>query len=472
MDLSISNVFNISVSEQGLGLGKYNTSNVAIMSDEDPGTPFADGYNRYLNPTQVGIDFGTDSKTYKLAQQIFNQAPNILANGGELIIIPLIKAKQSITPSAVPASGQFILSYLGNQTAPMMWNDTSSAIQAQIRLLPGLESVTVSGSMATSLVVTFAGAYGTSPSLVNVSDTLEDAGSSPITLVLASSQVGEELIDCFTRTKGLIYYFGMFASFIVPQADQQALAAAVQSEFKMAFFASRSSADIEPGGKLDLIQSLGYNHSRGLYYGSTTDIQALLFMAGYVGRGLSTVFSGNKTTQNMHLKSIKGIEADPTMTQVLLGKAQAAGVDTYPSIQTVAKVFTSGKNFFFDQVYNLLWFIGDLQIAGFNILATNGTKIAQTEDGVLQLTGAYRKVAEQAVTNEYAAPGEWDRPDTFGNQADFLANIRQRGYYIYTPPVSQQEAADRAARKAPVCQIALKESGAINSGSIIININK
>jgi len=87
------------------------------------------------------------------------------------------------------------------------------------------------------------------------------------------------------------------------------------------------------------------------------------------------------------------------------------------------------------------------------------------------LKGAYRNVCQQAVANAYSAPGEWNSSTTFGNQADFLANIQQVGYYIYSVPISQQSQADREDRKAPIISIALKEAGAIHSSTVLVFIN-
>jgi hypothetical protein len=87
------------------------------------------------------------------------------------------------------------------------------------------------------------------------------------------------------------------------------------------------------------------------------------------------------------------------------------------------------------------------------------------------LKAAYRAVLDQAVANQYCAPGQWNSATTFGNQTDFIANIAQKGYYIYSAPVSQQSQANRAARVAPLVQIALKEAGAIHSSSVVIYVN-
>ena len=194
-------------------------------------------------------------------------------------------------------------------------------------------------------------------------------------------------------------------------------------------------------------------------------------MAAYAGRALSTNFNGSNTTQTMHLKSLSGTQPDPGITQTILTSAIAAGADTYPSIQGVAKVFCSGANDFFDNQYNLQAFIGSLQVAGFNALAQVGTKLPQTEQGMNVLKGAYQQVCQQFVGNDFIAPGAWTSGTTFGNQTSMLSNIASNGYYIYSVPVSQQLPAVRVTRAAPLIQIAVKYAGAIQSSNVIVYVN-
>lgn len=374
MQLELTNIIDISVSEAGAGAGDYNTSNLAVFTSDSPAVSFGTlGYKIYLSPTDVAVDFGTSSETYKMANAVFSQQPNILAGSGYLVVIPFLTL--------------------------------------------------------------------------------------------------ETLDAAIVRTKDLVQYFGLMVTAIQTSSDMLAAAAVVQALNKIAFFVSKTSADIAPGGMLDLLRTGGFTKSRGLYYGSSTAAEALGMMASYAGRALSTNFSGSNTTETMHLKDLVGVQPDPTITQTLLNQAKAAGADTYISLQGVAKVFCTGANKFFDQVYNLEWFVGALQIAGFNFLAESSTKIPQTENGIDGLKGAYRNVCEQGITNQYGAPGQWNSATTFGNQQDFLQNISQRGYYIFSIPVSKQSQTDRAARKAPLIQIAFKEAGAVHSSSVIVNIN-
>ena len=476
MQLPLTNVITISVSEAQAGVGQYNTSNLAIFTDEIPASSFGtNGYAIYLDPTQVGVDFGTDSKTFAMANAVFSQQPNILAGGGYLVVILLIVATQSLAFSGIAASGDFKLTYGGNDSAAINWDDTASAIQTKLQAVAGLEEVLVTGSIASqTLTVQFAGVYGVVPLLTVTDDTLMTSGSVAVTITPTTATAGETLGAAVTRTKDLVQYFGIMADAplaAIGQTDLLAAASVIQPLNKIGFFVSYTEADIQSGGMIDLLRTGDFHKSRGLYYGDDTGNAAIVMMASYAGRAISTDFSGSNTTQIMHLKDLAGVQPDPSMTQTILNEALAAGADTYISLQGVSKVFTSGANEYFDQVYNLGWLVGALQVAGFNYLAQTNTKIPQTENGVDGLKGAYRNVCEQGITNQYGAPGVWNSSTTFGNPADLIANVAQRGYYIYSLPIGQQLQADRVARKAPLVQIAFKEAGGIQSSAVIVNIN-
>lgn len=376
MQLSIANVVNISVSASQTGLGEYNVNNLALFTSDTAGSTFGSaGYALYLDPTQVGVDFGTDSLTYEMANQVFSQSPNILAGGGYLAVIPF-------------ATGS------------------------------------------------------------------------------------ETLAAAITRTVGLVQYFGVMTNSILGSASLMAAAEVIQPLDKLLFFGSRTSGDLaSPSGLFATISEADLTQSRGLYYGGSTDALCLSMVAAYAGRALSTNFDGSNTTSTMHLKDLVGVVPDPTITQTLLNQAVAAGADTYVSLQGVAKVFTSGANSFFDQVYNQLAFSGDLQVAVFNYLAESDTKVPQTEQGMSGLKSAMRAVCVQYVNNGYLAPGQWNSSTTFGDQQNFINNVSNLGFYLYSQPVAQQSQANRAARQAPLCQLAVKEAGAIQSADLIVYVN-
>lgn len=474
--LPISNVITISASTAQTGVGNYNTSNLGLFTDEAPnlGTFGSLGYALYLSPSQVGVDFGTDSKTYAMANAVFSQQPNILTGGGALVVVLLLNAVQHVAFSGTPASGTFEFVYGALPTAAINWNDTASVIQGKLRAVVGLELVTVTGSMATSLNIQMAGIYGPVALLTVAANTLATSGPVGITLTITTTTAGESIAAAITRTEGLVQYFGIMVDEsldVIGQTGLLAAAAVVQALNKIAFFVSHTLADIAPGGMLDLLATGSFTQTRGLYYGDGTDSADIVMMASYAGRALSTNFSGSNTTSTMHLKVLVGVQPDLSLTQTTLNEAIAAGADTYPSLQGVPAVFCSGVNSYFDSVYNLRWFVGALQVAGFNFLAGSDTKVPQTESGMDGLKGAYRNVCNQAVTNQYSAPGQWNSSTTFGNSNDLILNVSQFGYYIFSAPISQQSQANRLAREAPLVQLALKEAGSIQSSTVIVYVN-
>jgi hypothetical protein len=112
-----------------------------------------------------------------------------------------------------------------------------------------------------------------------------------------------------------------------------------------------------------------------------------------------------------------------------------------------------------------------LVTAGFNFLAQTNTKVPQTETGMNGLKTSYSVIMEQFVNNGFIAPGSWTSSETFGSPEIFKQNLLDRGYYIYSAPIVSQSSVDRAARKAPLVQIAVKRAGAIHHVDTIVVIN-
>ena len=388
--LELTNVVNISVTETPIGLGAFNVNNLALFTrDAAPGT-WTEDYGVYVSAAAMAEDFGTGSETYKQAAAVFGQNPNILAGGGNLIVIPM----ELYSSSSSSASG----------------------------------------------------------------------GGGEIEVV------EEDLIGAIARTKDLIFYCGIISTEYPAVGDMLALAQAVSAyDDKILFLPSATYSDIAAG--FLPIQAATLENTRCLYY-STSALDARLFAAAYASRAMSVNFAGSNTAITMNLKQLVGIDPDDNITQTIYNTCATAGVDLYVSYAGVSSVVSNGANRYLDEVYNLTWLVSALKVAGFNALARVSNKIPQTEPGMSLLKSAYRQICEQARNNGYVAPGQWTALEWFGNQEDMNNNILERGYYIYSQPVNQQLAVDRAARKAPLVQIAIKEAGAIHSTNVLVNINQ
>lgn len=470
-ELSIGNVFEVSVSAPGVGIGEMNTSNLAIISHEAYQPSFGtDGYKLYLDPAEAAKDFGSASVTAKLVNQIFSQRPNIRAGGGYCVVIPMLIASQTVNGFATAVSGQFTLNFNG-QAIVIPYASSAATVQALVRAKPGFEAAKVTGT-AGNLTFLFEGLAVPVPLMTVTGNTMVDGGAAPVNPVVTIVQASETPQVALARVVSLIHFFGVLYTTELSQTDMLAVAAIMQPLRKMAFLLGSQSADNANGGKLDLVRQGGFTHTRGLLYIDTV-LQGLLFCAGYASRGMSVDFSGVNTTLTMHLKDIAGIIGNAAITQNILEQAKVSGADLYIKFdRNISKVFTSGANDYFDNVYNILSFVEALQVAGFNAFAQTPTKLPQTESGLDVIKGTSRKVCEKYVRNGFIAPGEWTSNQTFGPLEDFVDNIRQRGYYVYTTPIALQAVVDREARKAPLCQVAIKFAGAFHSGSLIITINE
>jgi hypothetical protein len=292
-------------------------------------------------------------------------------------------------------------------------------------------------------------------------------GGKFIVIPILEDETSEE---CLARAIPLVFFGAFATTFTEAKAALLATGAAAQASGKLFAVSSATATDLDAAGLLQSIFSASLKNMRGLFHTVAGQIDAMKW--AYLSRAMAVNFNGNNTTNTMQLKQLAGVEGDSGLTETLKEKAKAIGADCYPIIAGRPSVISYGANEFFDYVFNLAWVKMALEVAGFNVLATTSTKLPQTEPGMDLLKGGYRVICDKAVANGMAAPGAWTSPDTFGDPEDFVRNIKERGYFVYSAPVSVQAAADRDARKAPLVQIAFKMAGAVHHSDVIVNINK
>lgn len=93
LNLSLSNVINVTVLSTPSGLPLPNINTIGLFTHEAPLVSWgAVEYKVYMLPSEVATDFGSTSETYYQALAIFSQNPNILSTGGYLVVIPRTSA--------------------------------------------------------------------------------------------------------------------------------------------------------------------------------------------------------------------------------------------------------------------------------------------------------------------------------------------------------------------------------------------
>jgi hypothetical protein len=486
--LDLANIIRVVLLAALTGLADVNTSALALITSDVPIPTNYGTYGIYLNSNGVASDFGSSSSTYELAEYVFAQSPNILSGGGYLVVIPRL-ATAPAAPATIVGTAPVDLTALTGTNyylhagatglkapdAEIGAINSSSLAAAQASLNSAAITsagfaFTLSGQVtaATITLTTIAtGAtaeitVGTAATGTDIAALLNISGA-----VAAGADAGVERVkDCILRTQGSVNYFGIILNDTETTASLTELAALMQTMDKILVVGSSAVTDIS--GVFTTIMENGDTHTRCLFH-SESPADALYFAAAYASRGFSIDFSGSNTAHTMHLKDLANLDTDEGLTQTLLTQCQNAGVDFYGDFG-VAKVFTSGANLFFDQIYTQLAFKLKLRVAGFNYLAQTDTKIPQTEEGMNGLKGALRQVCKAFVTNGVFAPGTWTSSVSFGTPEDTIRNIAQSGYYIYSDPISGQSEAERTARVAPRIYIAAKDAGAIHSSDVTVYV--
>ena len=502
-EVPLSRIINVSLLTTPSAIANFNVNTLAIFTDEDPTPALADGYKIYYSPDGVATDFGSTSETYDQAVAIFSQSPNILTGGGYLVVIPRATlvadsagTMLTLAPGATLAefvavtSGGFnididgatqnivTLDFTGaadfDAVAAILETALDSAVAGTTCVYDATANDSEGGFLITSPTVGVLSIIGklSAPATgtdISASGFLNGAGN----VRIINGQIDtakEDMVTAIVRTKGLVYYFGVLITTEPNVADMLNFAGYMQTQDKLFYLGRDTTAELET--LFQVIQEATLTHTRCLYY-HVGEEESREMAAAYASRLQGINFSASNTMSTMNLKTLAGITPDPdAATETINTKAELYGFDIYVSVAGDPATLSYGANTYADKIYGQLWFKLALQAAGYNYLKTTNTKIPQTEPGMGGLKGSYADICLQAITVGFVASGlTWTSATTFGNPEDLKRNITDVGYYIYSQPISQQSAADREARLAPIVQVAIKEAGAIHHSDVIVQVN-
>jgi len=482
----LSYSINVSLSALPQGLAEFNKNSIAIFTNEPAG--FIDLYKAYITPVPVATDFGSDSLTNKMANALFKPVPNFRTGGGMLYIFPFKGTDATygnfITADLTNNLSNFqnlengALSITINGTTQIVTGIDFSNVQsiadiAQVLQNLNLDINVVANAGTIEFTSKLAGA--SSNILINTiseadvidisSATYLDATNGLSTAGINSS--GETLADVVPTALEQVYFGGVLTTQITDNDTRLANANAIQALDCVYYDSIQSMKNISNIGST--IKSAGLGKTRTLAYSNDNNKEAI---ATYASIAKSVNYKGSNTANTMNLKTLTGIVGDTGLSDTYLLNAQANGVDVYGNTGGLSVVYSNDNNGYTDDIENQLWLKKALEVAGFNYLRQTNTKIPQTESGMTGLKNAYAQVCEQAIRNGVIGAGAWNGSIPFGDSEDFVRNISERGYYIYSIPVALQDQTEREARKAPLIQIALKFSGAFHFSDVIVTIQK
>jgi hypothetical protein len=220
-----------------------------------------------------------------------------------------------------------------------------------------------------------------------------------------------------------------------------------------------------------LIMAAGYQQTF-VHYSSSS----LYPCASMFGRMFSVDFNAQNSTIELMYKQMPGVVAE-NLTNTQANALQTKNINVYVSYDNGTNIIqygTVGNGSFIDEVWGLDWFQNAIQTAVFNLLYTATTKIPQTDAGQNQLLNSCSAVCGDqpggAVYNGLAGAGTWNSSTTFGTLK--TGQYLPQGFYIFSSSVNSQPEADRAARRAPPIQIALKLAGAFQEADVLVTVNQ
>ena len=490
--IALSNVINISLSALPQGLTKYRTNNIALFSNET--TTSIEPYIAAVSAAEVEKAYGTNSLTAKMARAIFTPAFNLRTGEGTLFVFPYsatnaVSESQTTVAISSTAITAFKLVSSGDLTITIDGVDyTLTALDfSAISSVDDIVKVLVNAGadcnieVADTNKIKFTSRRCGADSEIALKATTGGSGTdiygasyldgANATTVQGANASGTTLAEALASAEEQAFFGGVLTTQFCENTLIVANSTAIQSKDHIYYESTQSLKNISVLG--NSIKSAGNGKTRLLGYsygGADASKQAI---ATYATLASSTNYNGTDTCLTMNLKTLTGILPDLNLNQTYLTQASSNGVDVYGSLESLGVVFSNNNNGYTDDITGQLWLKKDLEVQGFNYLRKTNTKIPQTESGMTGLKNAYEKSLEQGVINGFIGAGVgWgdDVPIPFGNPEDFRRNILEKGYYIYSLPVSQQSQAEREARKAPLIQIAVKTAGAIHSSNVIVNI--
>lgn len=481
---------NVSLAATPSGLADYNTNSIAIFTNDPAG--FSEAYQAYMTPNAVGTDFGTDSLTYAMANALFTPVPNFRTGGGYLYVFPFkgVNATSGTLTTADISANVTNFKSVTNGVLNLTIDGTVTQIEgldfSTVQTLADIVTVLQNQNLDVYIEVTennkikfTSKRFGTDSAVTIAAASDADSATdlygatyfngSEATPVTGTNASGQTLAEAVAAAQQQVYFGGVLTTQHCDNATVQANATAIQALDCDYFEAITSMKNIAVLGKD--IKAAGLGKTRSLEM-SNGPKEAKVAIATYATIAKSVNWKGSNTANTMNLKTLTGCLPDNGLSDTYVLSAQTNGVDIYANTGGLSVVYSNDNNGYTDDIEANLWQKKATEVAGFNYLRQTNTKIPQTESGMNGLKNAYAQVCEQSITNGSSAPGTWTGVIPFGDPEDFTRNIEEKGYYIYSIPISQQSQADREAREAPVCQIAIKRSGAFHFSEVILNVQR
>jgi len=452
----------------------------------------------YSTLDEVGLDFTSSAPEYKAAAIFFSQRPqnNLLyigrwartASHGVLRGAELTPSQQALSNFTGITAGALRISTDGVQHDLTGLNFSGAAnLNGVAAILQTALAVAVAGSTVvwnaneerfiikspttgTASAVSFSTAP---PSGTDVGPLLglnaAAGGPTPVPGIAAQSFL-QGIVSAMDRSSDW-YAVAVAASVMPSVSDYIAAAGAIEGAGTSRFFAittqdqnvldSTVTNDI-----MSQLKALGYGRSFP-QYSSSSPYAAISSWA----RQSTVNYDANNTVITLMYKDEPGVVAENlSESQAATLKAKNGNVFVnYQNGKAILQWGTMANGDYVDERVGGDWLQNRITNDVWTLLASNPTKVPQTDAGMNMIANIINKAMDAAVNNGFVAPGIWNGPP-IGQlvTGDFL----RVGYYTFVPPINTQSQSDRAARKSVPIQVAAKQAGAVHTADVLVTVNR
>lgn len=490
--LSVNDVVSVQIQMAPIAAQQRNFGSLLIVGDADI-IDVSQRYRLYTSINAIATDFGTTAPEYLAALLFFGQSPQpaqcyvgrwaASATRGRLTGAPLTATQQLMSNFTVVLNGGVNFTVDGN-----VKNLTGLNFSAQTNL-NGVASV-IQSAFAGSATVTWNAAYG-----YFMVKSVTTGTSSAVSFATTGSGTDISSLLGLRSTQG-----GTSVAGILAETIETAVAnflSLTTAWYGLQIAAATSILDADYVQVASLIEAASPSHIFGvttqeagaLLSTSTTDLAALLQAGGYTrtfcqysssspyasasifGRAFSVNFDASNTVITLKFKQEPLVVAE-TLTETAASTLTAKNCNVYVNYNNNTSILQQGtmaNGYFFDEIHGTDWLQNKIQTDVYNLLYSSPTKIAQTDAGINQIATVVAQDCQAAVNNGLVAPGVWTGPAIGAlDSGQFLST----GYYIFQPAIATQSVADRAARKSPPIQAAIKLAGAVHFANILVSVNR
>lgn len=490
--LSVNDVVSVSIQMSPIAAQQRNFGSLLIVGDSDI-IDTLERYRLYTSANAIATDFGSTSPEYLAAQLFFGQSPQpaqcyvgrwaAAATKGRLTGASLTATQQLMSNFTSVLNGGVNFTVDGNVknltglnfSAQSNLNGVASVIQSAFA---GSATVTwnstygyfqiKSVTTGTSSSVSFASA-GSGTDISGLLGLLSTQGGTSVPGVLAETI--ETCVSTFLSLTNAWYGLQIAAATSILDADYVSVAGLIEAASPSHIFGvtTQEAAALLSTSTTDLaalLQAGGYTRTFCQYSSSNPYASASIF-----GRAFSVNFNASNSTITLKFKQ------EPLVTGETLTETAAATLSSkncnvfvaYNNSTFIIQQGTMANGYYFDEVHGTDWLQNQIQTDVYNLLYTSPTKIPQTDAGINQIATVVAQDCQMAVNNGLVAPGTWTGP-AIG--ALVSGQFLTTGYYIYQPPIASQSVADRAARRAPPIQAAIKLAGAVHFANVLVSVNR